>query len=107
MSELELIAASVAQALGLAEDGNYGWGERKYNGLCLYLSRSGLDVFNDHWQVRCRDWLLEQGYEMTVRPSGVHLLFRNDGTNAPTDSIFLNPAAEFCARAIHELMKDK
>ena len=91
MTELEQIAQSVAQALGLKLE-VLNWIDADGYGL----KRDGSNVFGEHWQVRCRDWLHEQGHTVTTSS------YR--GALALAFSIQC-PAAEFCARAIHELMK--
>lgn len=104
MNDLALIAQSVAKALGLERvtiPGFDGYADRSAS-----LSAAGSNLFDPHWQARCRDWLLERGY-ITQGKHGVSIYFDDDTHESPNGLSFQCPAAEFCARAIHELMKGK
>ena len=107
MTTLPEIAASVARALDLQRispatasseiDIRTGW--RSEDGEWLWID--GSNLFDAYWQVRCRDWLLENGYLIALHPKpAAHVSFK-DGHG---DYRYYGPASEFCARAIHEVM---
>ena len=101
MTELEQIAASVAKALGLKEYEHEAARRNYWTDGKEAFRKDGDGLFNAHWQVQARDWLLERGWSM--------LQFPDIGSiGGHNKSIHLEcPAAEFCARAIHELMGEK
>lgn len=113
MNDLALIAQSVAKALGLSSHDNnepYPFDSPRYyyaqSSASVWLLEDGSNLFDPHWQARCRDWLLERGY-ITQGKHGVSIYFDDDTHESPNGLSFQCPAAEFCARAIHELMKGK
>ena len=55
----------------------------------------GRNVFEFEWQVRARDWLLENGLTISSHRKNEHLV---------SDLYLVCPASEFCARAIHQLI---
>lgn len=119
MSELSDIAASVARALKLILSPNATCWEEwlKKEGMYSYLEKDGSNVFNQNWQIRCRDWLLQRGKlhfgDETIDPYYVrdrgHRFEERHTSNGGyiQHHLMICPAAEFCARAIHELMKAK
>ncbi len=104
MTELEQIAASVAKALDMTSNGHM-WITRERRAKTFAVD--GRDIFDPEWQARCRDWLLERGYITfeTTKDNRKPIQVFFDGKGHEINLAF--PAAEFCARAIHELMKDK
>jgi hypothetical protein len=96
------IAQSVAQALDLEEDGNHGGWKVRTNrpNFQWHLALDGSNLFNAHWQVQCRDWLLERGHFLVFDPPPIK--YHECGILT-----IECPAAEFAARAIHELGKPK
>lgn len=95
MSELAEIAESVAIALGLNRSDKCWWE------MDESLRFDGLNLYEPYWQVRCQQWLLEQGslHYYKVRP--YHCFVPVDGNYR--DEIKLEcPSHEFAARAIHE-----
>lgn len=119
MDDLAAVAASVAKALGLElfDVREYGKTMRPPVDVihnrrffrdpppnnCAELEEDGSNLFYPSWQIRCRDWLLERGQVRFVRDTEENEHgFYPANERAPT--IWLTcPAAEFCARAIHQL----
>jgi hypothetical protein len=104
MSELEEIAASVAKALGLEPVSGSAYEGMWDSGTGYYLGPNWIGLFDEFWQARCRDWLHAQGYEIRSTLDAATLKV-TDVDPLGLDIIIQCPAAEFCARAIHELMK--
>lgn len=105
MSNAE-IAVSIAKALGLREGVNHWTPLPNENAETIPLLRDGSNLFDPHWQVRCRDWLLERGYvgmEASVYAPNHNEFVGVIGHAKPL--VITCPAAEFCARAIHALTK--
>lgn len=114
VTELSQIAQSVAEALGLRRDPDMhpGWlatSDDLYSDSGYFLSEDGSNVFDLYWQARCRDWLLERGDIQFVHDIQTNLLAhgwrnkKNPWGSAHWNVVIRCPAAEFCARAIHQL----
>lgn len=104
MSELSDIAASVARALRLV-DSKHG-PDRAWEDDMDCLFKSGSNVFESWWQVRCRDWLLRKRFDIDLG-GNIHQLWTLFKDGEKNECVFdlKCPAAEFCARAVHELMR--
>ncbi len=93
MSELAEIAASVAKALNLWASGKKEWYDDERGGYSLGMD--GRAVFEDHWQVRCRDWLLANGQAISHHRPNETLI----------GSLYMvGPVGMTYARAIHALI---
>lgn len=99
MTELEQIAASVARALGLQLNATshfwIGVGDKEI------LRVDGSDLFDDHWRCRCFDWLHSSGWDVCIAEHNHHHTAHKTEGNCWITC----PAAEFPARAIHELIR--
>ena len=110
--DLPEIAASVAKALWLGETYKVSkseggkpiafWDRSNPIDDRHYLEADGSNLFAPYWQVRCRDWLLERNHNVCFNYS------RNAGhwLDMPVTVSLRCPASEFCARAIHEIVKE-
>ena len=108
MEELAEIAVSVAKALGLSKvhdrrfsDGKTDRSWSSEDWVVPMLNTDGSNLFAPYWQVRCRDWLLEHGYEIAF--------YEHQDCTVYEGSVevfgYTCTASEFCARAIHALVK--
>ena len=101
MTDLAEVAASVAQALELEDYDVESWGMPP---AWYFLDKDGSNLTDPYWIWRCVEWLLAHGYCVCFEPRAN----RSHGAWHEVVQIDLDcPAAEFPARAIHELMKER
>jgi hypothetical protein len=107
------IAKAVASALGLRPTGGYYWSSiastSKTGHVILagdQLAHDGSNVFCPHWQVLCRDWLLERGH-LQMENSKFTPNWGAFTSIEGVQVVHCYPPEEWCARAIAELMKGK
>lgn len=105
MTDLAEVAASVAKALELVPsvDPSYLWEKdpsSRWNAVGFFANGSNLT--DPYWIWRCVEWLLAHGCDVwltSIRPPELEGMGR---------AFWLDcPVAEFPARAIHELMKER
>ena len=98
------IAAGVAKALGCLDVQADNWTLPISGAPNGSLRKDGSNLFDPYWRARCEDWLLEHGWKVRLNPTKFHdIIELATGEARGIDC----PASEFCARAIHELMKEK
>ena len=105
--QLPEIAASVAKALGLQKSLYHYWFDQQNKLLSApTLQYDGSNLFDPYWQVRCRGWLLERtGASIGLYNEGRHEFYADSTVDGRYNFSLACPVSEFCARAIHELMR--